>query len=293
MKSSIIFVAVLALASAEWIDIDWSQVRPIEDFDHYWARLPAKLQYLRKLQPDRRVTFGQEATPGQFPYQAVVLISVPGGTALCGGSILSKNYILTAAHCVVDATGGTVIVGAHNYATYEPSQQRIAFGLSGIQYHSGYNPEIVRNDVATIRLNSPLTLNDRVKAVRLPASGDYRQFAGATGTVSGHGRTESGSTSNVLRFTSNPILSQQECLDYWQWPEIIEAQNVCLDGVDGRSACNGDSGGPLTVVDAGSSIQVGIVSFGNGYGCTLGTPSVFARVTYFKDWILQHSDVQQ
>ncbi|KAL9701950.1 hypothetical protein quinque_005391 [Culex quinquefasciatus] len=249
MKSSIIFVAVLALASAEWIDIDWSQVRPIEDFDHYWARLPAKLQYLRKLQPDRRVTFGQEATPGQFPYQAVVLISVPGGTALCGGSILSKNYILTAAHCVVDATGGTVIVGAHNYATYEPSQQRIAFGLSGIQYHSGYNPEIVRNDVATIRLNSPLTLNDRVKA--------------------------------------------QECLDYWQWPEIIEAQNVCLDGVDGRSACNGDSGGPLTVVDAGSSIQVGIVSFGNGYGCTLGTPSVFARVTYFKDWILQHSDVQQ
>ncbi|KAL1380718.1 hypothetical protein pipiens_013983, partial [Culex pipiens pipiens] len=263
MKSSIIFVAVLALASAELIDIDWSQVRPIEDFDHYWASLPAGLQKLRNLQPDRRVTFGQEAIPGQFPYQAVVLISVQGGTALCGGSILSRNYILTAAHCVVGATGGTVIVGAHNFTLYEPTQQRIAFGVSGIQYHSGYNPEIVRNDVATIRLNSPLTFNDRVKAVRLPASGDYRQFAGVTGTVSGHGRTEGGDISTVLRFTSNPIMSQQACLDYWQWPEIIEAQNVCLSGSAGRSACNGDSGGPLTVVDAGSSLQVGIVSFGN------------------------------
>ncbi|XP_058836024.1 brachyurin-like [Topomyia yanbarensis] len=294
MKTGLVLLLVgaLAVASAEWIDIDWSQVKPIEEFDHYWARLPAEWQFLRKLTPERRITNGQEATPGQFPYQIALLSTFAGGTGLCGGSVLTNNYILTAAHCVQNALGGTVIIGAHNRINTEPSQQRIAFGSAGIVIHAGYTPTNIRNDIAVVRLNSPIVFNDRVQPARIPAAGDSRQFAGDTGTVSGFGRTSDASqaTSSVVMFTSNPIMTQADCLSSWGGnTNIIQAQNICLSGAGGRSSCNGDSGGPLTVSDNGS-LQVGIVSFGSAAGCSIGMPSVYVRVTFFRDWIVANSD---
>lgn len=84
MKCAVLILTVLAVASAEWIDIDWSQVRPIEEFDHYWTRLPQELQFLRNIHPSARVTNGAEATPGQFPYQIALLSQFLLGTGLCG-----------------------------------------------------------------------------------------------------------------------------------------------------------------------------------------------------------------
>ncbi|XP_053685274.1 brachyurin-like [Sabethes cyaneus] len=292
MKTVLLVIAALAVASAEWIEIDWSQVKPIEEFDHYWARIPQEWQFLRKLTPSRRVTNGQEATPGQFPYQIALLSTFAGGTGLCGGSVLTNNYILTAAHCVQNAQGGTAIIGAHNRNVIEASQQRIAFGSGGITIHAGYTPTNIRNDIAVVRLNSAIAFNDRVQPARIPASGDGRTFAGLTGTVSGFGRTSDASqaTSAVVMFTSNPIMTEADCLSSWgNNANIIQAQNICLSGEGGRSSCNGDSGGPLTVADGGS-LQVGIVSFGSAAGCSIGMPSVYVRVSHFRQWIVDNSD---
>ncbi|XP_062559555.1 brachyurin-like [Armigeres subalbatus] len=293
MKTIVLLIGVLAVASAEWIEIDWSQVRPIEEFDHYWARLPAELQFLRNAVPNRRITNGQEATPGQFPYQIALLSTFTGGTGLCGGSVLTANYILTAAHCVQNALGGTAIMGAHNRLLTEDTQQRIAFSSAGINMHPGYTSTNIRNDIATVRLNSAISFNDRVVPTSIPAAGDSRSFAGWTGTVSGFGRTSDASTatSAVVMFTSNPIMTEADCLSSWGGnTNIIQAQNICLSGAGGRSSCNGDSGGPLAVQDSGS-LQVGIVSFGSAAGCSIGMPSVYVRVSHFRDWIIANSDL--
>ncbi|XP_053689221.1 brachyurin-like [Sabethes cyaneus] len=292
MKSLVLLFAILAAASAEWIEIDWSQVKPIEEFDHYWARLPPELQFLRKLTPSRRITNGQEATPGQFPYQIALLSTFAGGTGLCGGTVLTNNFIMTAAHCVQNAQGGTAIIGAHNRNVVEATQQRIGFGAGGIRIHPGYTPTNIRNDIAVVQLNSAIAFNDRVQPARIPAAGDSRTFAGLTGTVSGFGRTTDASqaTSPVVMFTTNPIMTQADCLSSWgNNANLIQAQNICLSGAGGRSACNGDSGGPLTVNDGGS-LQVGIVSFGSAAGCSIGMPSVYVRVTFFRQWIVDNSD---
>ncbi|XP_053696258.1 chymotrypsin-like [Sabethes cyaneus] len=290
MKTILLVIAALALASAEWIEIDWSQVKPIEEFDHYWARIPEKWQHLRKLTPSRRIIFGEEATPGQFPYQIALLSDFIAGTGLCGGSVLTNNFILTAAHCVQNALGGTAIIGAHNRTANEPSQQRIAFGAAGIKIHSGYTPTNIRNDIAVVQLNSAIVFNARVQPARIPSAGDSRTFAEYTGTVSGFGRTsdDSQATSAVLRFTTNLILPQERCLESWD-ASLVQPQNLCLSSYVGRSPCNGDSGGPLTVSD-GRSLQVGIVSFGSPGGCSIGIPSVHVRVTYYRDWIVANSD---
>uniref|UniRef100_A0A182MPM4 Peptidase S1 domain-containing protein n=1 Tax=Anopheles culicifacies TaxID=139723 RepID=A0A182MPM4_9DIPT len=265
MKTFVLLVGLLAVASAEWIDIDWSQVRPIDEFDHYWARLPAEMQIYRKLIPTHRVVNGQEATPGQFPYQIALLSNFATGTGLCGGSVLTNNYILTAAHC------------------------RIAFSTAGIRAHPGYTPTNIRNDIAVVRLNSPITFTDRIQPARLPARSDTRQFGGMTGTVSGFGRTtDTGATSPVVMFTSNPVMTNADCIARWN-TAVIQPQNVCMSGDGGRSACNGDSGGPLAVQDGGS-LQIGVVSFGSAAGCSIGMPSVYARVSFFLDFIEVNSD---
>ncbi|XP_039442593.1 brachyurin-like [Culex pipiens pallens] len=298
MRKFFILFAAVAVANAKSIDIDsskvqpiesigikWSQVQPVEDSDQFWARLPEEMQYLRKQQPDRRIVNGQEAAPGQFPYQAVLSFdTTEGGDMLCGGSILSSDLILTAAHCVWRATRGIAIVGAQNRNINEPTQQRIPF--SKVFYHADYNEkQDFRNDIAIVRLSSQITFNDRVKTVRLPARGENRQFAGLTGTVSGFGRTcDDCDTSNVLRYTSNTVMSNADCRASSPNPAWIEDQNVCMSSDGDRSFCRGDSGGPLTVMDGGSTLQIGIVSFSRSDTCI--TPNVYARVTYYLDWIL-------
>ncbi|XP_062552376.1 brachyurin-like [Armigeres subalbatus] len=290
MKHLALFITVLTVSCAEWIEIDWSKVRPIHTFDRYWAHIPDKLQYLRQLVPPIRMIDRQDATPGQFPYQAALILNFTDGLALCGGTILTKNCILTAAHCVEDVLRGTAIVGAHDIRQDEPTQQRIAFVTDGISMHSGFTRASLRNDIATVRLSRPMTFNGRVIPIRLPVATDIRTFGYWSGTVSGFGQTskENFNTSTELMFVRKPILTNMECYRYWG--NRIDMQNICLSAAGGPGACSGDSGGPLTVKSA-KILQVGIVSFGPPGLCSIGKPSVFMRVTHFRNWIIRNSDL--
>ena len=80
-------------------DIDWSKVRPITDFPSFRARF-SNVQFSEKKTLTDRITGGQEAERQQFPYQAAMLLHLADGVGLCGGSIISNNYLLTAAHCL-------------------------------------------------------------------------------------------------------------------------------------------------------------------------------------------------
>ncbi|XP_052894421.1 brachyurin-like [Anopheles moucheti] len=296
MKTFVFLVGLLAVVGAEWVDIDWPSVRPIEEFDHYWNRLPAELQIYRRMRGSHRITNGQEAKPGQFPYQTALLIDFSGGTALCGGSVLTRNFILTAAHCVVEqastlALGGVAIMGVHNRTVQEDSQQRIRFTSSGIQRHPMYVSTTLRHDIAIVRLDSSMSFTDRIQPIRLPARSDGRLYGGYIGTVSGFGRTSDSSwaISAVLRYTTNGIMTNAECVKRWNY-DTISNQNLCMWGTGGRSSCNGDSGGPLAIQDGGPQLQIGVVSFVSASGCAVGKPSVYTRVSSYVDWIEAHSD---
>ncbi|XP_058837319.1 brachyurin-like [Topomyia yanbarensis] len=294
MKTIALLIGALALANAS---VDLSKVKRIEELDEFWAQLDPQLQMLRPTQalPESKIVNGQEAQPGQFPYQALVLSFFSGGNSgLCGGTVLSQNFVMTAAHCVVigtEATHGTVVLGAHNRQVVEATQQRIDF--ASINVHPSYIASLLRNDIATIRLATPAVFNNVVQPIDLPARSDTRTFAGLTGIISGFGRTtdETGSpASDVVMYTSNPILTNADCQSSWN-AIIIQAQNICLSGTGGRSVCNGDSGGPLAVRDNDRSLQVGIASFVHASGCASGFPAGFVRVTHYLTWIGENSDV--
>lgn len=96
-------------------------------------------------------------------------------------------------------------------------------------------------------------------------------------------------TSPVLRYVKTEIITNTACTNFF--PDVIRPTHVCASGVGGKSACNGDSGGPLTVEYEGQTRLVGLVQFGKAFGCSIGFPHVYTRVTEFLDWIENNTNV--
>lgn len=182
-------------------------------------------------------------------------------------------------------TNATIIVAAHNRLREEPEQFRV--WSKNIIIHPEYIAALLRNDVALIRLNLPLTWNQFVKPVLLPrATQQSLSFDGELGTISGWGRfsDDISHSSEVLNWIQAPIIENALC-NRWFFGTIQES-NICTE----QAICHGDSGGPLTVVDEhGEIIQVGVVSFLFTLGCERGWPSGYARITSFQEWIYLHT----
>ncbi|XP_044726943.1 brachyurin-like [Chrysoperla carnea] len=255
--------------------------------EHYHPKSPG---YLPPGLLHPRVVGGQEAAKNQFPYQVGLYVDLGYGTAFCGATLISKKFAMTAAHCASGAYGFELVLGAHTIGA--PEAGSITVTSSKAKVHPNYDPYNIENDIAIIELDEEVPLNEQINIVPLPKRSDAsNQFAGEQGTLSGWGKTsDSGSISPVLRFMSNPILTNSECSANMAGLNIPSTQ-ICSSGEGLKGACNGDSGGPLVVYENGKPKQVGIVSYGLIYGCVKGYASAYTRVTSFLDFIEENSDV--
>lgn len=152
--------------------------------------------------------------------------------------------------------------------------------------HESYNPSNLLNDIALIRLVTTIRADANVGIVSLPLRADASVvFDGTLASVSGFGRTsDTTGPSQHLRWVQTYIASNEKCEKVFGKANV-KATNLCLDTAGGRSTCQGDSGGGLTVELAGTKILVGIVSYGAAVSCTQNHPAVFTRVTSYLDWI--------
>jgi secreted trypsin-like serine protease len=244
-------------------------------------------------QPDRPMIVGGEvAQPGQFPWQAFVS---PNGD-YCGGSLITPEWIVTAAHCLFDGEDGQpktripddqirVVLGAENITQEEPAQQRFTAAQSLV--HEGYDPDGNDNDIALIRLPQAATLDERVALVSLIDASEEATLAapGVIGTVSGWGTTApGGNVSDVLKFVGLPVVASDVCRQ--TYADLTENM-LCAGGTPqgGEDSCQGDSGGPFVVPDGAGGVKLaGVVSFGQGCA-EPGIPGVYARVSRYLDWI--------
>jgi prostatin (serine protease 8) len=241
---------------------------------------------------DTRITNGRDANVGEFPHQISLQWSALGGAYqhVCGGSILTESWILTAGHCITEIqpagemkvhAGIVKLVGDVNQWQEANVVERIVHP----DYQGGVNP----NDIALLRLATPLVFNDLVKPIGLPTAGAIPE--GAT-VLSGWGSTSTGIIANYpnhLQTVDMEIIPIPECGDALTSvlgsPEPLADTNVCTGPLTGAiSACSGDSGGPLIQGD----VQIGIVSWGVIPCGSSGAPSVYTRVSAFIDFITQH-----
>ncbi|XP_069688638.1 phenoloxidase-activating factor 3-like [Periplaneta americana] len=263
-----------------------------------------------------RIVGGQSALPGEFPWLALLQYNVSGELEfLCGGSLITDMYVLTAAHCLAPTMNDSstqlvaVRLGEYDLRREEDCPQNSSktnrcslrsrdYAVSEIVLHPRYNQQDriqFKNDIALIRLKTRVELSEYVSPVCLPVPGRLTTkndfLAGLNLTVAGWGMTGNSMESDVLMKVDVPYISRTLCEYNLRGRKVFPGQ-FCAGGLPAMNACNGDSGGPLIASisrNGGSRIcyQVGIVSVGFA-SCLSSTPSIYTDVEDFVTWILDN-----
>lgn len=235
---------------------------------------------------ESRIVNGYRARRNQFPYQVSLLAAIEGGRFyVCGGSILSAQWILTAAHCTQPHQNFILRFGS--ISLWAGGQVRLVTSSSVIN-HPGYDQITLNNDIALIRLDEPLDLvNGELRAISLPGSALIDDLlVGNRSRVAGWGLDNTRKISPVLNFVDLQIIDNPGCRRVYGEDRVVD-HVVCGIGYNhlNQATCGGDSGSALAVHDGSQWVQVGVASFGALDACTRGLPSGFMRVTSFLDWI--------
>ncbi|XP_030622033.1 ST14 transmembrane serine protease matriptase a [Chanos chanos] len=235
-----------------------------------------------------RIVGGQNAMEGEFPWQ--VSLHIKNSAHVCGASIISNKWLVTAAHCVQDAgqhklsqaNAWDVYLGLHSQKVKTKAEKR---GLKRIVPHPQYNDFTFDFDIALMELDRPVDFSDTISPVCMPAA-THVFPAGKSVTITGWGATrEGGYGADVLQKADVRIINTTVCntLMGGQITSRMLCAGVLSGGVD---ACQGDSGGPLSSkADVGNRMFLaGVVSWGDGCA-RRNKPGIYTKVTKLRSWI--------
>ncbi|MFE4659212.1 serine protease [Streptomyces hydrogenans] len=230
------------------------------------------------------VVGGTDAVAGAYPYQAAVLKQGPAGwQQFCGGAVIGDRWILTAAHCVEGTAVDRMVVGVGSH-TLESGGT--AYRIQEAIRHQDYNGNAAGspNDIALLKLTTPITYTALVQPIALP---DPPAYPSGTATLTGWGYTNgNGTDTNTLQQATATLLTLADCQTRWIG-QNINAKHLCtLDKDTGVSACDGDSGGPL----AQNGRVIGVVSWGHSL-CSGRYPSVHTNVAAYRTWITSKAGI--
>ncbi|XP_069312590.1 chymotrypsinogen B [Eulemur rufifrons] len=224
-----------------------------------------------------RIVNGEDAVPGSWPWQ--VSLQDKTGFHFCGGSLISEDWVVTAAHCGV-TTSDQVVAGEFDQGSDEENIQVLQ--IAKVFKNPKFSLLTVRNDITLLKLATPAQFSKTVSAVCLPSADDDFP-AGSLCVTTGWGKTKynANKTPDKLQQAVLPLVSTADCKKFWG-SKITDVM-ICA-GASGVSSCNGDSGGPLVYQKDGAWTLVGIVSWGSST-CSTSTPAVYARVTALLPWV--------
>ncbi|KAH1015382.1 serine protease 27 isoform X2 [Dendroctonus ponderosae] len=241
----------------------------------------------------KRIIGGKPAEFGQFPWQAYIKIL----SYQCGGVLVSRKFVATAAHCILPAKLTDLLVYLGELDTQDTGQveelapaelHRVKRRLIHPKFHyKSTQPD--RYDLALLELVTEASFSYHITPICLPDSAI--ELTGREAVVAGWGKTEPQSKqtgTNVLRSVSVPILDISECMAWHKIKQIVielHPEMLCAGYKLGKQdACLGDSGGPLILLEHGRWTLVGITSAGFGCG-EPHQPGIYHKIPMSVEWI--------
>merc|ERR1712004_120534 len=230
---------------------------------------------------------GVEARPHSLPWQ--IRLGYNDGKysyTMCGGSIVSDRYVITAAHCIEISEPNRdhfVIVGMHNRRRADQYYKRV--GVKRVIVHPGWNENRIAagNDIAILELSLSLRFNDAVQPICLPSSSQTYTESDRF-VVSGWGNLrEDGRSPDTLQQLVVPYLKDSTCMRVSYLRSML-GQLCAGDLSGGKDSCQGDSGGPLAAKINGKWTLAGVVSWGRGCA-RRNAPGFYANVAYYRSFI--------
>ncbi|XP_064102992.1 trypsin-like isoform X2 [Macrobrachium nipponense] len=232
---------------------------------------------------NRGSTVAGEVAIHEYPWQVgLVSSSSSNNKPFCGGSIISTEWILTAAHCVQAESFASmrVVIGEHNWndTTETTIAQRRA--IVQIMVHPDFDSTTLNSDLALVKLASPINfpIDNIIAPVCLPSTNNL--YSNVKATITGWGLSQ-----GVLREFNVTTMTNSECSTLTNG---INANEICIRPETGKDPCQGNSGGPMiTATNAGRNmIQIGVMS--SDYDCSrASSPGVLTRVNNYLAWIQQ------
>lgn len=259
-----------------------------------------------------RIAFGQATKVFDYPWMAVLTYNQNGEMLDgCGGSLIHKRYVLTAAHCLRTRSTlklETIRLGEHTKSTKidcniyknnkgveierDCADEAENFGVESMIVHENYNRPKYSNDIGLVRLDRDVVMKDHIKPICLPVTPTLKAAQFERYLVTGWGTTENQTGSDVLLSAVVPRVSNSECQAKMTQNRLnvqLSDLQMCAGGEGLVDTCRGDSGGPLgfsTEYNGARFVQFGIVSAGVDSCGLKSVPGIYCRVAAYMDWIL-------
>ncbi|UXI17402.1 NFU1 iron-sulfur cluster scaffold [Sarcoptes scabiei] len=220
---------------------------------------------------------GRPAKPGEFPYQVSLR---KDGYHWCGGSILTSQWVLTAAHCTHRIIPSVFSV---YYGSNHITEGGLEVRVKSVYNHPLFNSKLYTNDIALLKLEKPLCLSKLAQPVTLSLEPDVPPGFNVTVTGWGYLKDGAGCYPELLQVAQIPVVEREVCKKLYARGNLHPNNDMfCAGDINkgGLDACKGDSGGPAVL----AGVQVGIVSW--GYKCgDPRHPGVYTLVSHFVPWV--------